>query len=387
MKKKIKVLQVIPRLGYGGAETGCYDLAHFLPERNCKSYIITSAGELLKFVKKDKVKIFKLPVQSKNPVLILFNVIIITAIILLYNINIIHARSRAPAWSCLIATKITRRKFVTTFHGTYNFANRFKKFYNSVMVRSHLVIAGSNFIFSHINDNYGNFFMGGKRKLLVIFRGINTNYFHSKKISPTKIEKFSKQYKIDRNNFIILLPGRLTQWKGHKIFIEAMKLLSEKNKIQSFEGIILGNEQGGNVYKKQLFGLVEQYRLNKIVKFIDHCEEMPIAYRIANLVCSCSVESEAFGRVSVEAQAMEIPIIASDIGGSTETIVKDKTGFLFKSGDSSALADAIIMVMQKDYNSLKSIGFEGRKNILKKFDVDKMCHTTFTEYKKLIGLS
>ena len=387
MKKKIKVLQVIPRLGYGGAETGCYDLAHFLPERNCKSYIITSAGELLKFVKKDKVKIFRLPVQSKNPVLILFNVIIITAIILLYNINIIHARSRAPAWSCLIATKITRRKFVTTFHGTYNFANRFKKFYNSVMVRSHLVIAGSNFIFSHINDNYGNFFMGGKRKLLVIFRGINTNYFHSKKISPTKIEKFSKQYKIDRNNFIILLPGRLTQWKGHKIFIEAMKLLSEKNKIQSFEGIILGNEQGGNVYKKQLFGLVEQYRLNKIVKFIDHCEEMPIAYRIANLVCSCSVESESFGRVSVEAQAMEIPIIASNIGGSTETIVRDKTGFLFKSGDSNALTDAIIMVMQKDYNSLKSIGFEGRKNILKKFDVDKMCHTTFTEYKKLIELS
>ena len=140
-------------------------------------------------------------------------------------------------------------------------------------------------------------------------------------------------------------------------------------------------------YKKQLFGLVEKYRLNKIIKFIDHCEEMPVAYRIANLVCSCSVESEAFGRVSVEAQSMGIPIIASDIGGSIETIVKDKTGFLFKSGDSNDLAKVITMLMNKDYNSLKSIGFEGRKNILKKFDVDKMCHTTFTEYKKLIELS
>ena len=158
MKNKIKVLQVIPKLGYGGAETGCYDLAHFLPEQNCKSYIITSGGNLLKYVVKKKVKIFRLPVHSKNPILILFNAMIISIIIILFNINIIHARSRAPAWSCLIATKITGRKFVTTFHGTYNFNNNIKKFYNSVMVRSDLVIAGSNFIFSHINENYGSFF-------------------------------------------------------------------------------------------------------------------------------------------------------------------------------------------------------------------------------------
>jgi len=386
MKKKIKVLQVIPTLDYGGAETGCYDLAHFLPEQDCKSFIVTSSGVLLKYIKKEKVKVFRLPVQSKNPILILFNAIIISLIILIYNINIVHARSRAPAWSCLIATKITSRKFVTTFHGTYNFSNRFKKFYNSVMVRSHLTIAGSNFIFSHINENYGNFFLNRKRKLLVIFRGINTNYFNPQKISPLKIEKFSKKNSIDRNKFIILLPGRLTFWKGQKIFVEALKLLSEQNNNQSFEGIILGGDQGRSVYKKQLIALVEQYRLKRIIKFIEHCDEMPVAYKIANLVCSCSTEPEAFGRVAVEAQSMEIPIIASDIGGSTETIVKDKTGFLFKSGDSNALTNAIIVVMQKDYNSLKSIGFEGRKNILKKFDVDKMCHTTFTEYKKLIEL-
>ena len=387
MKKKIKVLQVIPKLGYGGAETGCYDLAHFLPEQGCKSFIVTSGGVLLKFIKKEKVKVFRLPVQSKNPILILFNAIIISLIILIYNINIIHARSRAPAWSCLIATKITSRKFVTTFHGTYNFSNRFKKFYNSVMVRSHLIIAGSNFIFSHINENYGDFFLNRKRKLLVIFRGINTNYFNPQKISLSKIEKFSKKNSIDRDKFIILLPGRLSFWKGQKIFIEALKLLSEQINNQPFEGIIIGGDQGKSVYKKQLIALVERYRLKKIIKFIDHCDEMPVAYKIANLVCSCSSEPEAFGRVSVEAQSMGIPIVASDIGGSTETIVKDKTGFLFKSGDSNALTNTIIMVMQKDYKSLKSIGFEGRKNILKKFDVDKMCHTTFTEYKKLIELS
>ena len=387
MKKKIKVLQVIPKLGYGGAETGCYDLAHFLYEQNCKSYIITSGGELLKYVKKGKVKIIKLPVHSKNPILILLNAFLISFIILFNNINIVHVRSRAPAWSCLIATKITRRKLITTFHGTYNFSNKIKKFYNSIMVRSDLVIAGSNFIFSHINENYGDFFVDNKRKLLVIFRGINTKFFHSQKTSPLKLEKFAKEHQIDRNKFIILMPGRLTSWKGQKIFIEAIKKVSELENIQSFEAIILGSEQGRSVYKKQLLGLVQQHRLNKVVKFIDHCGEMPVAYRISNLVCSCSLEPEAFGRVSVEAQAMEVPIIASDIGGSKETIIKDKTGFLFKSGDSTALAEAIVMVMQKDYNLLKSIGFEGRKNIIKKFDVDKMCHTTFTEYKKLIKIS
>ena len=385
MEKKIKVLQVIPKMGYGGAETGCYDLAHYLPEQKCKSFIITSGGPLLKFINKKKVKVFRLPVQSKNPIVIVFNFLAILLIIILFNINIVHARSRAPAWSCLIAAKLARRKFVTTFHGTYNFKSKIKKFYNSVMVRSNLVIAGSNFIFSHINENYGNFFLKKKRKLLVIFRGINTNYFYYKRVLPAKADKFAKEHNIDRNKFIILLPGRLTNWKGQIIFIEAIKSLSENQNIPSFETIILGSDQGRSVYKKKLVGLVQQYRLNKIIKFINHCEEMPIAYSISNLVVSSSIEPEAFGRISVEAQSMEVPIVASNIGGSKETIINGKTGFLFKSGDPKDLADTIKMAMEKDYNSLKSIGIEGRKNILKKFDVDKMCYTTFTEYKKLIG--
>ena len=387
MKKRIKVLQVIPKLGYGGAETGCYDLAHFLPEQGWKSYIVTSGGGLLRYIDKKKVKIFKLPVQSKNVILILFNTIILFFIILLYNIDIVHARSRAPAWSCYFAVRLSFRKFVTTFHGTYNFNNKIKKFYNSIMVKSDLVIAGSNFIFSHINENYHEHFLKNKRKLLVIFRGINTNYFNPQKIPPIKIEKFAKENKIDRNKFIILFPGRLTFWKGQKIFIESIKLLSEKNDIPPFETIILGGDQGRNVYKKQLEVLVSQHRLGKIIKFIDHCNEMPVAYGIANLVCSCSIEPEAFGRVSVEAQSMQLPIIASDIGGSKETIIAGKTGYLFKNKDPNSLADSIVMVMQKDYNSLKSVGFEGRKNVLKRFDVDKMCQTTFTEYKKLVKLS
>ena len=163
MTTKINVLQVIPKLGYGGAETGCYDLAHYLAEKDCTSFIATSGGGLVKFIKKNKVKIFRLPVHSKNPLLIIFNTIILSLLILINNINIVHARSRAPAWSCYLACLITRRNFITTFHGTYNYKSNIKRFYNSIMLRSKLTIAGSNFIFDHINENYSNYFNKKKK--------------------------------------------------------------------------------------------------------------------------------------------------------------------------------------------------------------------------------
>ena len=193
MASKLKVLQVIPRLGYGGAETGCYDLAHYLHEQDCKSYIVTSGGELIKYIDKKKVKLIKLPVQSKNPLIILINSIALTLLILFLNISIVHARSRAPAWSCYFACLMTNTNFVTTFHGTYNFKSKLKKFYNSIMLRSKLTIAGSNFIFGHINDNYSEY-LNKKKKLRVIFRGINIDYFNPKNISIYKQLKLKEDW-------------------------------------------------------------------------------------------------------------------------------------------------------------------------------------------------
>ena len=379
----IRVLQVIPKLGYGGAETGCYDLAHYLNENGCKSYIITSGGELLKFVRKDKVKIIRLPVKSKNPLLIFFNTIVISIIILVLSIDIVHARSRAPAWSCFFACLITRKKFVTTFHGTYNYSNSIKHFYNSVMVKSELIIAGSNFIFEHINLNYQKF-LNYRSKLMVIFRGINLDYYNNKNISENKIDKLFLEWNINKDNFIILLPGRLTNWKGQAILIEALNILIEDYNNSNFTAVILGSDQGRTVYAKKLLGLVQRYQLNQKVKFITHCKEMPNAYAISDIVISSSIEREAFGRVAVEAQAMKKPIIASDIGGSKETIQNGKTGFLFKSGDPRELAKAINNLMVSDKETLYSIGNEGRKNVTKKFDVEKMCRTTLNEYQKLL---
>ena len=384
MSSNIKVLQVIPKLGYGGAETGCYDIAHYLPENNCKSFIVTSGGELIKFINKKKVKLIRLPVQSKNPILILFNSIILIGIILVYNISIVHARSRAPAWSCLIATKLTRRKFVTTFHGTYNFNGKLKKFYNSVMVRSDLIIAGSNFIFSHIKENYSEFLTSAK-KFLVIFRGINIDYFDATTKLESEEKKLLQKWDINKEKKIILMPGRLTSWKGQELFIEAINLVKIELGYEAFHAVILGDQQGRDLYKKRLIRLTEQYRLTNQIKFIDHCRDMALAYKVSDVIVSASIEPEAFGRVAVEAQAMEKLIIASNIGGSNETIVDGKTGILFESGDANSLSRKIIQAITMDELSIKSIGKEGRKNIIKKFNVEKMCFSTYSEYKRLLN--
>ena len=384
MSSNLKVLQVIPKLGYGGAETGCYDFAHYLPENNCESFIVTSGGELLKFIDKQKVKVIRLPVQSKNPFLIIINFIVLVGIILFNNISIVHARSRAPAWSCLLATKITGRKFVTTFHGTYNFKNILKKFYNSVMVRSHLIIAGSNFIFSHVKENYSKN-LSASKKLMVIFRGINVDYFDSSTKIESDEKKLLKKWGIEKDKKILLLPGRLTTWKGQEVFIEAVNLVNLQLGYEAFYAVILGSDQGRELYKKKLIRLSEQYRMTSQIRFIDHCKDMALAYKVSDIVVSASIEPEAFGRVSVEAQSMKKPIIASNIGGSNETIVDEKTGFLFDSGSARSLSQKILKVLTMDETSLKSIGIEGRKNIIQKFNVEKMCFSTYSEYKRLIN--
>jgi glycosyltransferase involved in cell wall biosynthesis len=384
MSSKLKVLQVIPKLGYGGAETGCYDLAHYLAEVDAKSYIVTSGGELIKYIDKKKVKLIKLPVHSKNPIIIFFNSIILIFIILYYKISIVHARSRAPAWACLFATKITRKKFVTTFHGTYNFKNSIKKFYNSIMVRSNLIIAGSNFIFSHIKDNYSEY-INIRKKFLVIFRGINTDYFDPTTTLENEESKLKLDWNLDKEKKIILMPGRLTEWKGQKLFIEALNLVNKNLGYDAFNAVILGADQGRSLYKKKIIRLVEQLRMTNQVKFIDHCKNMPLAYKISNFVVSASIEPEAFGRVSVEAQSMEKVIIASNIGGSNETIINDITGFLFSSGNATSLSEKIIKVLNLDDAKLKYMGIEGRKNINKKFNVEKMCFSTYSEYKKILN--
>ena len=252
------------------------------------------------------------------------------------------------------------------------------------MVRSNLVIAGSNFIFSHIKNNYSKY-LDLKKKFLVIFRGINVDYFDPSTTLKTEEDGLLSSWGVNRDKKLILMPGRLTAWKGQEIFIEALNLVNKELGHQPFYAVILGSDQGRDIYTKKIKRLAEQYRLIPQLKFVEHCKNMPLAYKVSDLVVSASIEPEAFGRVAIEAQSMEKPIIASNIGGSNETITNNVSGFLFESSNPESLSKKIIEVLNLDESRLKSIGIEGRKNIIKKFNVEKMCFSTYSEYKKLLN--
>ena len=220
---------------------------------------------------------------------------------------------------------------------------------------------------------------------MVIFRGINVDYFDPTTIIEIEEKKLLKEWEIENDKKIILLPGRLTSWKGQEVFIEAINLVNIQLGYQAFYAVILGNDQGRNLYKKKLIRLTEQYRLTKQIRFINHCKNMALAYKVSDIVISASIEPEAFGRVAVEAQSMEKPIIASNIGGSNETIIDEKTGFLYEAGNAKSLCDKILRILNLDETLLKSIGINGRKNIVQKFNIEKMCFSTYSEYKKLFN--
>jgi len=252
------------------------------------------------------------------------------------------------------------------------------------MLKSDCVIAGSNFIFSHIKEKYPEY-ISKIKKFLVIFRGINTEYYDPDNIKESDRIKFLKKLNIDANKKIILMPGRLTEWKGQEIFIEALNDLKTKYGYKNFIAILLGPDQGRKIYKKKLIRLIERFRLNNEVIFLEHAPSMPVAYSVSNVVVSASIEPEAFGRISVEAQSMKKPIVASNIGGSMETIVDNKTGLLFSSSDHHSLSEKLDFIFRLDDTSLNVMGNNGRKNVQKKFNVEKMCFSTYSEYKKLIN--
>ena len=380
MKKKIKILQVIPKLGHGGAETGCYDLAHFLPEKGYKSFIATSGGELLNYIDKKKVKVYKLPVHSKNPILILFNGIIISLILLFYNINIVHVRSRAPAWSCFFAAKITFRKIVSTFHGTYNFNNKIKKFYNSIMIRSDYIIAISEFIHNEIKSKYAY----SKKNLSVISRGIDIEYLDPSKTDYKKVKKIIKDHDIKNDSIKLVLPGRVSGWKGHNVAIEAMAHLKDKSS-NDFELIFVGPADNLKL-KNNLLQKISELKLENCVKFVGPSKEMNLVYSLADIVLSCSTDPEAFGRIPVEAQAMGKVIIASNHGGHTETIINGLSGFLYSPLNSEELANLIIKTISSEIYLEDQYRIKRRQIILDKFTDLNMCKKTLEVYNKVLRL-
>ena len=380
MQEKPNILQVIPTLNISGAEQGCFDVANYLTKNGFTSNVVTSSGYRIDQLKKNGSIVNKIPVHSKNPVTIIFNIFRILKIVKKNNINIIHARSRAPAWSCYFVAKIARIKFITTFHGTYNFNNKIKKFYNSIMLRSDYVIAISEFIYNEIKTKYAY----SKKNISVISRGIDIKYLDPSKIDYKKVNNFLKDLNLENNSIKLVLPGRVSGWKGHKIAIEAMTYLREKSS-KDFVLLLVGPTDNLKL-KNNLLRKINELKLENIVKFIGPSKEMDLVYSIADIVLSCSTDPEAFGRIPVEAQAMGKVIIASNHGGHRETIINGLSGFLYPPLNPIELANSIIKAISNEIYLDEQYKIKRRQIILDNFTDLNMCQKTLEVYNKVLRL-
>ncbi len=319
------VLQVIPRLVSGGAERGTVELAEALTAAGWNAYVASAGGPLEHFITRSGGVHLTLPLASKNPLVMRRNVAALTHAIRRCDIDIVHARSRAPAWSAWAAARATGRHFVTTFHNAYGRGSRLKQRYNSVMARGERVIAISEFVGEHAAQVYGV----GADRLRTIPRGVDLDVFDPRQVGGARMAILARQWRLPDGMPIVMLPGRLTRWKGGLDFIAAIGLLDRHDILC----LIIGAEQRPG-FRRELETAINNRRLNGLFRIVEDCRDMPAAYMLADVVVSASTEPEGFGRVIVEAQAMGRPVVATDHGGARETIVPGVTGWLVPARDS-----------------------------------------------------
>tara|TARA_B110001454_G_C12721656_1_gene434958 strand:+ start:4069 stop:5211 length:1143 start_codon:yes stop_codon:yes gene_type:complete len=379
MQSKISVLQVIPQLDVSGASQGCADIAEALIRNSYLSYIATASGVKIDQVKKQGTKVIILPVNSKNPITIIFNIFRLSKIIRDNKINIVHVRSRAPAWSSYLACKITNVKFISTFHGTYNFNNFLKKFYNSIMLRTDGTIAISKFINNHIHQNYST----KPLRLKTIARGIDINFFNPKLISQSEIHKALDELNLKKESIKILLPGRLTRWKGHSILIKAIANLLKSHQFD-IQVLFFGPEDNQKL-KNETVKEIHSYNLENIVKFYGPSKQMNLIYGLSDIVISSSTDPEAFGRISIEAQAMGKYIIASNHGGSQETVIEGKTGSLYSPLSHKELSATILDVIKNLKYKSDSVFDSAIDNVAKNYTKESMCKNTLNFYEEILN--
>ena len=373
--KQIAVMQVLPHLNSGGLVSGAVEVAKELVHSNFKSLIVSSGGYKENEIIRNNSILEKLPVHSKNIFTIFNNKKKIIDLAIKYNIHLIHARSRAPAWSAYFAAKELNLPFVTTFHGTYGTENFFKKKYNSIMLKGHAIIAISKFIKKHIQGEYGI-----TQNIHVIPRGVNTNIFSPKKVSSARLINAAKKISIEGNDQIILLPGRLTSWKGHKLAVKAISRL----KVKTYKLVFIGDLQGRVKYRNELINLATTLNIANKVIFINHTRDLPSYLMLSDLVLSCSTKPEAFGRTVLEAQAMGKPVIAFNHGGSVELINDNENGTLCKVADINDLAENIEKVLRWSIYKRKVLSKKSISNVNKKYLTKFMCEKTLNLYVKLI---
>ena len=369
------VLQVLPALDMGGVERGTVQTAAALTAAGWRAMVASSGGLMAHELNRNGAQHVEMPLAVKRPLRMLRNAELLADLINLHGVDLVHARSRAPAWSAFSAARRTGKPFVTTFHNAYGH-NWLKHHYNAVMAKGDRVIAISDFVARHVRETYGV----TDDRLVTIHRGVDTALFDPARVSAERIIQISRAWRLGDDRPVIMLPGRLTGWKGQKVLIEALAILGR----QDVCCVLLGGDQGRTDYRAELEADVRRHGLEPVVRLVGHCNDMAAAYMLADVVVSASTRPEGFGRVAIEAQAMGRPVIATDHGGARETVLPGESGWLVPPADPEALAGALDWALSLNEMERENMAANGRGNVEQNFTVELMCQRTLAVYQSLL---
>lgn len=375
----MRVLQVIPQLETGGAERTTIEVAEALVAAGHYALVVSEGGAMAADLKAVGGEFIEMPVASKNLWTVWRNVARLARLIREQDIDIIHARSRAPALSALMAAKQTGAHFVTTYHGTYNANSSLKRWYNSIMARGERVIANSGFIRDHVMTEHGL----SAGKITVIPRGVDVSRFRPSPDREERSGQLGSGWQIPDSRFVALLPARLTRWKGQTVAIEALAELKQRGHSVPLL-VLVGGDQGRTAYREELEHLIAQHGLGDDVKLVGHCEDMPAAYGLADVALNPSTDPEAFGRTAAEASAAGLPVIVANHGGAVDVIDHGVTGWRVRPGSAASLADALQIAMELTPAQRNEMGAAGQHRIEARFTVEQLQKSTLQVYRELL---
>lgn len=380
--KNKRILQIIPNMEIGGAERTVLEITSFLKDKEFSSLVLTSGGKLIGELEKENIEVIKLKIDKKNPYSIIKNFFLFIKIFREKKIDLVHVRSRAPAWSAIFAAKKIGIPVLTTWHGHVSNSSFIKKIYNSIMLKGDAVIANSAYTAERISKIYNI----DLNKIDIISRGVNVESFEGSKFSNTEISNMKKIWSVDDNKIIILFPARLTRWKGHLVTIEAINLLKKEKFFDQVIFLFAGEKAGAENYIKKLNSIITKFKLQENIKLVERIENMPLAYLASDIVLSPSIEPEPFGRIPIEAQAAGKTIIASDHGAVKDTIKNGNnfTGFKVRPNDPQALSIAIKQSIIMDKKDLTKMHERAISNVKNNFSLENMCKKTLEVYKRLL---
>ena len=386
-EKPPTILQIIPELDTGGAELSTIEIAAAIQEAGGRAIVLSEGGRLVQRLRDTGAELLFFAAASKNPIRMLWNAYRIADIVRRNGVDLIHARSRAPAWSALMAARQTGVPFVTTYHGAYRERTAIKRLYNSVMARGDAVIANSLYTADLIRMRYGT----PASRLHVIYRGVDEDYFDPALVAPDRVAELRAQWGVGQDTPVILQAARLTAWKGQSVLIEAARLLLEQSRLGDAVIVLAGSAQGRSGYLATLERAIEAAGLTDRVRLVGHVEDMAAALLTARVAIIASTEPEAFGRTATEAQAMGTPVIATDIGAPPETVRSAQrsgreaaTGWLVPAGDAPALAEALAAALALTPQERTRMGEQARAHVMGAFSLTGMKQQTLAIYDALL---